>query len=221
MPLPKSQNQRQLRKGQVDLVDLAEPAFLDEVVRFLKLRHAALLGANLDNAFILVLSLDDRLALGEVVRQGLLDVDILLRIAGVHGHGHVPVVGAADEDGIDILVVEDFLVIPSRDGLRVGDLLGLIQMGIVNVAHGSHADIGNLGQRAHQVLAAAARADAADVERLIGAESIDSRNAECRDAGRDTGGRLQHGTAGDVRRVAHGVVPCLLGDRHGVYSREL
>ena len=49
---------------------------------------------------------DQELALADVVRAGLLDVDMLARLAGEDRRGGVPVVGGGDGHGIDGLVVE-------------------------------------------------------------------------------------------------------------------
>ena len=152
----------------MDLEDLADPPALDQLARLLDMRHAPLLHADLDDLLVPILGLDDRRALGRVVRQRLLDVDVLAGVAGVDRHRHVPVVGAADQDGVDVLAVEELAIVLGRDRLGIGELLGVVEVGVVDVADGRDPDAGNLGQRLHQVLAAPARAQAGDRERVVG-----------------------------------------------------
>ena len=57
------------------------------------------------------------------------------------------------------------------DGLGIGELAALGEGVIVDVADGGDADIGDFTQRFHQGTAAAAGADAADVESIISGKS--------------------------------------------------
>ena len=68
-----------------------------------------LLHSDLHDPLELVLRVQDGLALFRPVRQRLLDVDVLVGGQRVHGHRDVPVVGAADQHGVDVLAVEDFV----------------------------------------------------------------------------------------------------------------
>src|SRR5205085_2066462 len=63
--------------GAVDLVDRADRAALEQLVRLDDVRHAPLLRADLHDPLVLILGIDDGLALAQVVGQRLLDVDIL------------------------------------------------------------------------------------------------------------------------------------------------
>ena len=73
-------------------------------------------------------------------------------------------------------------------------------MGVVNVADGGDADVGDFGERLHQRPATAAGADAADVERLVGGFGSRGRSA---DGGGRGGGSHQEGAARNV-----------IGERH-------
>src|SRR5262249_13578331 len=139
---------------------------------------------------------DDRLALAAVVGQRLLDVHVLPGGAGVHRHRHVPVVRRADQHGVDVLAVEDLLVFLGGERLGVGELAALVEVDVVDVADGGDADVGHLGERLHQGPAAAAGADAADGQLLVGAEDVDGRDAEGRGAGGRGGGGLGGRAAG-------------------------
>ena len=80
----------------------------------------------------------------QVVRQRLLDVDVLPRRAGVDGDRRVPVVGRGDQDGVEVLAVEQFLVVGRGERLRVGDLLAGVEVRLVDVADGRDPDVGDL-----------------------------------------------------------------------------
>src|SRR5262249_35549699 len=153
---------------------------------------------NLHDALVLVLSFDDGRPLGRVVRERLLNVNILAGVARVDGDRHMPVVRRADEHGVHVLVVENLFVFLRGDRLWVGEFLAFSQADIPYVADGGDADVGNLDERFHQLPATAAGADAADVENLVGPEDAVV-------AGRgqgESGGRLQKSAA-----RGHGMSP--------------
>ena len=130
---------------------------------------------------LLVLGLDDRAPFAQVMRQRLLDVHVLARLARVDGDRHVPVIRRADEHGVDVLAVEDswYRLVAKR--LRVGELLAFFQMGVPDVADAGDADGWHLGQRLHQLPGTAAGTDDSDSDLLVGAESTGGRN-RCSDA---------------------------------------
>ncbi len=169
----------------------------DQLARLLKLRHTPLLRTDLDDARMLVLGVDDRRSFGEIMRQRLLDVDILAGGAGVHGHGHMPMIGRADEYGLNVLAIEHFLVVLGGERFGIGQFAAFVQMGIPNVAHGRDADIRDLGQRFHKVLAASAGADTADVDRIVGTQDVDGRHGK---GGGDGGGFQERTTSEIVER---------------------
>ena len=111
--------------AQVDLENLADPAALDQLARLLDVGHAPLLHADLHDLPVPILGLDDRRAFGEIVGQRFLDVDVLAGVAGIDRHRHVPVVGAADQDGVDVLAVEDLAIVLGGEGLGIGELFAL------------------------------------------------------------------------------------------------
>src|SRR5207248_1034637 len=156
--------------GQVDLHDAAEPAGLEQVAGLGDVRHAPLLGADLHHALVLVLGVDDGPALAEFVRQRLFNIDVLVGGAGVHGDGDVPVVRGGDQDGVHVLAVEHGPVVAGGERLLVGPGAAGLEVGREDIADGGDADVGHLDQRLHQVAAAAAAADQADVEGLVGPE---------------------------------------------------
>ena len=78
-------------------------------------------------------------AFPDVVRDGLLDVDVLAGLAGPDGVEGVPVVGRGDGDGVDVLVLQQLADVDIRGHL---DVLGskildrAVQHGLVDVAQG-------------------------------------------------------------------------------------
>ena len=68
---------------------------------------APLLSPDLDDAAVSAGRGDHRPPFGDARGQRLFDVNVLPRLAGVDGRQRVPVVGCADDDGLDVLAVED------------------------------------------------------------------------------------------------------------------
>ena len=94
--------------------DLAELARADDLDGLLEMRRRALLGADGHDLVGLAGRADHRLALGDVVRDRLLDIDVL---AGQHGLDRgqgVPVVGRGDDDAVDVFAVEHGAVVARR-----------------------------------------------------------------------------------------------------------
>src|SRR5262249_30139749 len=73
-------------------------------------------------------------------------------------------------DRVDVLAREQLLVLLGGERLRVGDLLPPGEVLVPDVADGGDADVRQLGERPQQVLAAAADADEADLEGVVGGE---------------------------------------------------
>ena len=105
------------------------------------------------------------------MRQRLLDVDVLAGRAGVDRHRHVPVVGRGDQHGVDVLAGQQLVIVLGGDGLGIGQLLPasrwLSQMSQTAVIRAP----GTSASARINCLAAAAGADAADVERFVGREA--------------------------------------------------
>src|SRR5205823_629723 len=76
---------------------LAQLARADELGRTLEVRRAAALHAGLDDAAILAGRLDHAAALDQVVRNRLLDIDVLAGLTGPDGRQGVPVVRSGDD----------------------------------------------------------------------------------------------------------------------------
>ena len=109
-------------------------------------------------------------ALVERVGDRLLEVHVLAGRDRVRGHLQVPVVGAPDQDRVDVLVLEDAAVVGVLRRRRAGDLRRLEHPGLVDVAHRHHLAAGQVLQQAHEVAGAPAGADHADADAVVRAE---------------------------------------------------
>ena len=147
---------------------LADRAVRDELRRVLQKGRAAGLRAHLHHTLVLAGRGDHPLPFDDVVAVGLLDVDVLSRLAGMDRRDRVPVVGGPQDDGVKILVVQEGPVVlrdprlssrglldPGRSGLQ--DLL--VQVGDVG-----HRNVLLGGEGLQQRVAAAAHADDGDVD---------------------------------------------------------
>ena len=137
---------------------------------------AALLGAGLHD----LLRRFDRLhhlgAFGDRVRDGLLDVDVLAGGDRVERDRLVPVIGRADHDRVDLAVVQDAAIVGDLQRGGAGDLGGLEQARLVDVADGHHLVAGQLLQMRHQAARSAAGADDADADPIVRALSSGARH---------------------------------------------
>ena len=133
---------------------------------------AAPLRAHLDDALRAPHRFDDSKALVDLVRQRLLDVDVLARFHRVDDHAGVPVVRRGDDHGVDRFVVEQLAVVVERLGAGGSFFEAGLQVGLVDIADGGHLGA-ELFELADQILAAAARADDACADAVVRALNAD------------------------------------------------
>ena len=106
--------------GQVDLEDLADPPGLEQLVGLLDVRHAPLLRADLHDPLVVVLGLDDRLPLRDrSCVSGFSTYTSLPAAQASTVIGTCQWSGRADQDGVDVLAVEQLLVVLGGEQLRV------------------------------------------------------------------------------------------------------
>ena len=82
--------------------DAADSPGIDQGFGFQEVRHAPLLGANLDDLLVAILGLDHSGTFHKAMRERLLDVHILPRVTGIDRHRDVPVVGRTDQDRVQV-----------------------------------------------------------------------------------------------------------------------
>ena len=99
---------------------------------------AAPLRADLDHAVVLARRLAHLVALVDGLRQRLLDIDVLARLAGQDGGAGVPVVGSGDDHAVDVLVLEHPAKVFNERQLLLLGLADVVphfgQDGVVDVA---------------------------------------------------------------------------------------
>src|SRR5262249_36468943 len=86
---------------------LAKFARTDKLGSAQDVRSAAALRPGLDDALVLARRLDHAPALDDVVRDRLLDVDVLAGLAGPDRRQRVPVVRRRDDERVNVLLFED------------------------------------------------------------------------------------------------------------------
>ena len=118
----------------MDERDLAELAGLNDLLALDPVLPAALLRAGLDDLLRRLDGLHHLGAFFDRVRDRLLDVDVLAGGDRVERHLLVPVIRRADEHRVDLAVVEDAPVLGRLERGRTGDLGGLQEPRLEDVA---------------------------------------------------------------------------------------
>src|SRR5262249_46699893 len=167
------------------------------------------LHADGDDLVLLLGGIDDGDRLGDRARHRLLHVDVLAGVHGVQGHAGVPVVGRGDDDDIDVLLAEDGAVVladvllvvlvdaAALGGREQATALAAAQLGVAlpDVADGDGDDalllLLHLQDDVDVLLAAAADAEEADTQVLVGAEDAAVAGGAEGQGGRPGGGRLE------------------------------
>ena len=150
--------------------DFTEPAGIEIVAFGLEVMLAgALLHAYLTDAIVDARGLDDERAFFDFEGERFFDVDIFTGIERIDGDAGVPMVGRGDEDDVDLFRFEKFAMFLIAFG--AGGLgLGLVDAGIVDVAHGGDVDAVGFLESAHNTFTAAACTDEAEVDFFVGSE---------------------------------------------------
>ncbi len=89
-----------------DLGDLADVAVANEHAGTVEIGHGSLLATDLEDAALFAHGADHGSALGHGECHGLFHVDIFAGEGGVDGMEGVPMVGAGDNHGVDVLALE-------------------------------------------------------------------------------------------------------------------
>ena len=105
----------------------------------------------------------------------------------------MPVVGCANDDGVNILAGEDLVVVAGGEDVVAPDFLAVGEAAVVAVGHGDQLDARNLHGDFGVALALAACADERDLDVIVG---------------RDWLGRLLHGGEGVDSCAEHGGCGC-------------
>ena len=155
---------------------------------------AALLGAVLDDPFVLARRLDALAAFEHVVAARLLDVHVLARLAGPDRDQRMPVVAGGHRDRVQVLVLQRLADVLEALGLRAALVLDLLdavgEQAAVRIDQVRDLDAGDLQELADVVAAAAADAGHAEADRVVGPQHVARRlRAGDGERGRHAGGR--------------------------------
>ena len=151
--------------------DAADAAGVDEPLLGLdEVRIAALLRAGLQDTLVLPHRAYDLVAFHRMQRQRLFDVQVLARPARGHGDLAVHVVPRGDDDGVDILAVEDLAVINVLVDRRAGHFFGAVALHVVSIGDRHPLDVPRRVGVGHQISTSSAAADNAETDAVIGAQ---------------------------------------------------
>src|SRR5205823_8912247 len=136
---------------------LADAAAANEVGRLLAPGGRAALDTALNDALVAARRLDHAAALGDAKRQRLLDVDVLAGLAGVDGHQGVPVIGSADDDGVEVAAFEKLAVVAESLRIAANLLGGEVDIRLIDIADGDNIGVLVLQEGVEHLVAAVAQ----------------------------------------------------------------
>ncbi len=134
--------------------------------------RAGVLAADLEDGLGFLLCGDDGGPFLDAADHRLLAIDRLARLHGVDRHPGVPVVGNADEHGVDVLAAENLAIVDVGLDLVAEDLLGVSPPAFVEVGGGHQLDAGYLEGRLGVDEADDAHADRGDPDSIVGASRL-------------------------------------------------
>ena len=175
----------------LDRIDGADGAVGDQLASLVVEDRAGVLAADLEDSAGLFLGGDDVVPLGHLVDHGFLAIDGLAGLHRINGHPRVPVVRHADEDGVDIVAVQDLAVVDIHIDILAVDFLGVYATAVVDVGRGDQFDPRNLERGVRVDEADDAHADGGDLEAFVRA---------CRLRGSRSSLELEHLIGEGVRR---------------------
>ena len=172
-----------------DVAELADESALQERHRLAVARPRGDLRAHLRDGLLLGGEALDLAAVGDVVAEGFLSVDVEPAREGVEDVSRVRVVGRGDVDGVDAVAFLLHHLVRVAVGARVGaDLLGLGEVVGVHVAERGDVDVGMAAESVEVAKRHVARADAGMGEHRVRATARDD-GREADERGEAGGGR--------------------------------
>ncbi len=118
----------------VNGVHLAQPSRGKNLSRLGVEDGADALAAGLEDAPTGLNRVDHREAVGHGVGHGLFAIDIFAGVHGGNGNPAVPVVGRADDDGVDIFARQNLFVIPGGEDLGAVHFFHVREAAVVAIA---------------------------------------------------------------------------------------
>ena len=188
--------------------DLPDVAFVQVLVEGPQARVRTVLKTGTDDAAVLAGRLDHLAPLPDVVRHGLLDVDVLARLTGPYGQEGVPVVGGRRHDDVNVAAVHDAPHVGRSEDARPLRRLPLQDL-LVRVAEGCDPHPLDLLERPQQGCTPASETDHGYSDVVVRPE--DSRVRSERDSADAVESGLEYLAP---RRLSHRVSPVA----HFLYS---
>ena len=151
-----------------DRDDLADPAAADQLASFLVVRPGALLGADLNDPVVPPGDVDHPPPLARKERERLLDIHVLARRTGHHGHQGVPVVGRRDDHRVNVVVVEQGPEVGVSAGGAARECDGLVAPAAVDLGDGHDPGVGLIPEVEDVPLADQAETDETQADPVVG-----------------------------------------------------
>ena len=154
-------------------VEQADAAVADQFAGLAEPGVGPLLAACLEDAFFAGHGITQDPPLVDRVGQGFLDVGVLAVAHGVERSEDMPVVGRANQHGIDVVAAGDFAKVAVSGAIRIAIVLvdrghDRVEVGLVDVAHREDLDALMGHEILHDAHAASARANQAQGDAVAG-----------------------------------------------------
>ena len=130
--------------------------------------RAHALASDLDDPVGRVCSLDHLRPVGIQMDHRLLAINILAGFHCVHGDLLVPMVGRADDDGVDVFALQNLAVVAGGKDVIAPEFLAVLEAAVVAIRHGNELHAGNLQRNLGISLALTAGADQRDLNMIVG-----------------------------------------------------
>ncbi len=127
-----------------DGIEFADGALFEELADLHEGLRGGVLRSDLEDTAGSLLCLDDFEPVFDLLDHGLLAVDILAGVHGVDGDLGMPVVGSADDDGVDVLALEDLAVVACGEDPVAPEFADAGEATVVDVGCGGDFDTGVL-----------------------------------------------------------------------------
>ncbi len=148
-------------------IQLADGAGGKQFLRFGIDHRADPLASDLDDPVGRARSLDHLWAVGIQMDHGLLAINILAGLHGVHGHLLVPVVGRANDHGVDVFSLQNLGVIAGGKNIVTPEFLAVGEPAIVAIRNCNELHSGNLQGDTSITLALPSGADQCDLNMIV------------------------------------------------------
>jgi hypothetical protein len=142
-------------------------------------------------------------ALVDRVGQRFLAVDVLAGIERVETRTHVPVIGRGDDDGVDVLAVEDAAVVACAQRAIAEQLPGALEVAVVTRCGGDDLHVGHAQRRVGVGEPLRAEPDHPQADRVVGTLRDGVHERSARRPGSGARGREQESTTIDGVRRRH------------------